>query len=1639
MEDPTQINNLLAFNNNLYFSADDGEHGDEMWISNGTTVGTYLLKDINESNPGVGSTINFMTPDLSKFYFVANDGIHGNELWVSNGTTAGTYMVKDMDPWDDTQLDPNDPLDLEFIIEELIIWNGYLYFAGYDGNGVELWRTTGTDATTIQVTDIDGTSANSRVTRLVLVDDWIYMGATDRTMGRRLWKHNGVVGAAAIYIEDNLADDGRDVDPKRLLKAGEHLYYSSSDGIHGRELWVTDGVTAEILKDIFPAGSYGITVDDPSPRDCIDIKGKLFFSADDYTYGLELWRSEGTEETTVRVTNINPSGGIEFTEDVFLVLDDVYYFSATDGSSSGKELWAINIIRFTTQPVASTVALQGESGVSLSAAGLGEGLLSYQWQHDGINIEGETASTLNFSALTLEDSGTYNCVLSDVFYGDLLSANSVLTVQESDIKILEQPAALSTACPGDPSIILSVVAEGVGILIYQWKFNDIEITGATLASLELTNDVANSGTYTCILSDVNDTVSTNEAVVTIFTGTEITTQPISTSTACEGDESITLSIEANGSGTLIYQWKLNGTDIPDTDSTSIVIQTEEANSGVYTCLVSGDCEATSDSALVTINPATILTVQPNPLTTVCEGESEIVLLVEAYGAGTLTYQWKYNDIILEDSVSTSLVIQTVESNSGTYNCTVIGDCGEATSENAFVTVIKDTVIITTQPEPLTTFCEVDSAIILSVEATGAETLNYQWKLNGINIPDAISPTLALTSHESSSGTYTCLVSADCEEATTDDALVFIHATTVINTQPEAITKSCEADVEINLTVEAYGSGTLTYQWKKDGTIIAGAVSPTLAIPTFDLYNGDYTCVVTGDCGEVISNVALVKIFDSTKIIKQPESVSNICADESDVILYIIADGAGTVSYQWKKDDIIINGANSTSLVLDKEPTSNGKYTCTVNSDCGDVTSNNVIVEILSATKISGQPEASTMVCEGDEDITLSVNASGTGDITYQWKLGNSEINGAISATLLIEGDVSKSGIYTCEVTSDCGKITSNDAVVTVVPITTIITQPIAETNACEGDNDITLEVVPIENETLTYQWKKNDEDITGATSHSLVIETDFINSGSYSCVVSGNCGVVTSANAIVNITAATEITTQPKGLTNVCSGDANITIFVNGGGTGSITYQWMKEEYIINGATSRYLIISTNPASSGTYTCIVNSECGAITSDDAVVQINEIIITKQANAETTICANDANVELSVEATGTGDLMYQWKLDNVEITGANSTTLAIESNVSNSGIYTCSLTDDCGTVTSKNAEVIINSATEIISQPEAFITVNQGDPDIIISVGAIGTGTLTYQWKFDNIAIYGANSANLIVEAKMLSNGTYSCLVQSNCGEITSEDAVVFVNEATYFSTQPAAITSVCQGDAEVMLSVVASGSENVYYQWSLNDIEIPSSNSESITILTDSCFTGIYTCFASSECGEATSTDAIITINPETVITAHPVSKENIENGIGTTFSVLATGADLIYKWIRNGEKLIDNNNVSGSSTELLSIASVSGAYEGEYKCEITGSCGIVTSNMALLSIENTTSIHDLTNLGVLIFPNPSKGKFTIQFDKEIDEAVVVVYDLVGKILYRKNVISNNFLMDISDNAKGVYILKIEVDKKLITSKLILE
>lgn len=248
-----------------------------------------------------------------------------------------------------------------------------------------------------------------------------------------------------------------------------------------------------------------------------------------------------------------------------------------------------------------------------------------------------------------------------------------------------------------------------------------------------------------------------------------------------------------------------------------------------------------------------------------------------------------------------------------------------------------------------------------------------------------------------------------------------------------------------------------------------------------------------------------------------------------------------------------------------------------------------------------------------------------------------------------------------------------------------ITQQPTNQTVNEGDT-LTLNVIA--NNATGYQWKKDGEDISSATSATYtkqsVVPAD---AGSYTCVVSGEAGTsVTSDAATVTVNALPVITKQPSSQTINEGGSISLEVTA----TGATGYQWKKDGSNIPSATNAtYSKTGALPADAGSYTCVVTGAGGSVTSNVATVTVNALpVITQQpTNQEIT---EGETLTLNVVATGaTG---YQWKKGEENIPDATTATYTKEgATAADAGSYTCVVTGAGGSVTSNAATVTVNPA------------------------------------------------------------------------------------------------------------------------------------------------------------------------------------------------------------------------------------------------------------------------------------------------------------------------------------------------------------
>jgi len=391
---------MIVAGDRLFFMAHDEATGTELWVSDGTRAGTRLVRDVcpgpcdGLNNSGL---VSHLAAIGNLVFFTADDGITGQELWVTDGTPEGTSLVTDLSPG----LFRFEPVDLT-------PFGGALFFAPGVVDLGGIWRSNGSSAGTFRL-NVPCTSfcdAPSRVLGATAQRLLLQSGFCQPGQGTNLWTYStagqfrsiplcaGDTFTAAAF-QGNEAFVGLDqpaslwkvdlttggavqlaswpsnsIGPEDLTVSDSLLFFTNSTTAAGRELWVSDGTAAGTRSlNLSPEAARSIPF---YPLSLTPLGNRVVFDAFGDAVGYEPWVSDGTLEGTHVLQDIWPgpevdapthSTGSSFPND-FVPVGSQLFFTAmepgnlyslwqTDGTTAGtqhlRDLHA-------PQPISSRVA-----------------------------------------------------------------------------------------------------------------------------------------------------------------------------------------------------------------------------------------------------------------------------------------------------------------------------------------------------------------------------------------------------------------------------------------------------------------------------------------------------------------------------------------------------------------------------------------------------------------------------------------------------------------------------------------------------------------------------------------------------------------------------------------------------------------------------------------------------------------------------------------------------------------------------------------------------------------------------------------------------------------------------------------------------------------------------------------------------------------------------------------------------------------------------------------------------------------------------------------------------------------------------------------------------------------------------------
>lgn len=1022
-----------------------------------------------------------------------------------------------------------------------------------------------------------------------------------------------------------------------------------------------------------------------------------------------------------------------------------------------------------TQPSSILVNLGNTATFFISALGSN---LTYQWFKNNVSITGATSPIYSFPALS-NSPGGYSCKVQNTA-GEVTSATATLTLTTIAPTIVQEPSDLAVS--SGQTAVFTVVANGTPPLDYQWRRNNVNIAGAASASYTITNvSVGDSNNYSCIISNSAGSVTTRSAILTVTAqAPTITSQPQNLS--INSGSTAQFSVIVTGTPTLTYQWRKDGVPISGaTAATYTKSNATSADAGSYSVVITNSAgSVTSAAATLTVSTAPVIVQQPLSLS-IAEGQLAIFNVV-ATGSSPLTYQWKRNGVDIPGA--TSSIYQVLASNSsvGNYTVVVTNSVSSVTSSTAALTLQVLAPQIISQPTDVTAF-EKQQALF-QVVATGT-ALNYQWQRNGVNIAGATQSVYQVNVWSGSAGSYTVVVSNSAGSVTSSPAQLTLQITApaIIQHPQNIIVSSGQAAF---FSVSATGTD-VSFQWRRNGVNISGATSFVYSISnTTTSFEGSYTVVVSNSAGSVTSDPATLTVTAATPTITSPPQ--SVTVNEGNTATFnVTATGSPPLSYVWRKDNVVISGANNNIYTIPNVSNSNvGAYTVTVSNNAGSVVSTAATLNVNSAPVI-GTLQSLTVNQGNSVTFSIPVN-DGSGPFTYQWyrRTGGGSfvvISGATSSSYTIASAdvIAHASDYYVTVTNSVSTATSNTASLTVVvPAPVIVSQPQSLT-VIEGQ-PASFSVTVSGTGPFSFQWRKNSVNISGATSSTYTISnTAAADAANYSVAVTGSGGSsVISSSASLTIQTAPVITTQPSPSSITLEQGGQLSLSVGASGTAPLSYQWRRNGTNIVGSTNSTYFETVTTSTAGTYNVVVTNSAGSVTSNNVTVTVLGAPVTLLSPTQALTTTVGSSITLT-STTGTvasatnwvitrGDapLTYQWRKDGVNISGATSATYTISNaDTTDTGSYSLVVTNSRGSATATQT-LTVNVPLAIITQPnplkiEYFANEQNGVVEFVYSAPS-QQPVLWYAAAYNNPSFTGtpgsASLPNYDVSQISLGNGQY---------------------------------------------------------------------------------------------------------------------------------------------------------------------------------------------------------------------------------------------------------------------------------------------
>ena len=1181
-------------------------------------------------------------------------------------------------------------------------------------------------------------------------------------------------------------------------------------------------------------------------------------------------------------------------------------------------------------------------------------------------------------------SNNSGCVLSDTVVVQITTGGTTASVN-----ITSSPTG--TICAGTP-VTFTANGQNTGTSpTYTWKLNGITVGSNSTSYTSST--LNNNDVVTCIMVSnlpcVAGSPATSNAItmsVSPLLTPSVSVQTNPGTTICQGTNVSFTAIPVNGGSNPAYQWKLNGANVGSGGNT--YSNAGLNNSDVITVVLTSNATCLSQSTgnssdvVMTVNPIPSTAGNIIGSTTQCVGTS--VTYSVANIAGASSYQWTLPSGWSGNSTTNSITT-VVGANGGNISVSGVNSCGTGGAQSINVSVNTAPAVPISISGNLNV-CAASQQTYSVAPVSGASS--YTWTLplgwTGSSTSNTIDVNTGTTS-----GNITVTANNSCGNSAPQSIAVNVGSVPPISSPIAGASSVCAG------TSQTYSinpvAGATSYNWTLPGGWTGSSTTNNITT-TAGSSGGNISVTASFACGVSLPQTLAVSVLSVPVLSGTISGSTNVCSGAQ--ATFSITSVNGATNYNWTAPAgwAITNNNNSAVMTAGS---ASGNVTINVDNACGVSNTLQLAVTVSSTPAQPGAISGSQSVCSGSTNTYSIATVSGASSYTWNLPAGwtgtsNSNTINAIAGTT--------SGNITVTANNSCGNSAPQSIAVNVGSVPPISSPIAGASSVCAGTSQ-TYSINPVAGAT-SYNWTLPGG-WTGSSTTNNITTTAGSSGGNISVTASFACGVSLPQTLAVSVLSVPVLSGTISGSTNVCSG-AQATFSITSV-NGATNYNWTAPAgwAITNNNNSA---VMTAGSASGNVTINVDNACGVSNTLQLAVTVSSTPAQPGAiSGSQSVCSGSTNT-YSI-ATVSGASSYTWNLPAGWTGTSNSNTINAIAGTT-SGNITVTANNSCG----NSAPQIINISSSSIPAVPSIIS---GLPVVCENATEVYTviadpSVSDYIWSIP-ASWLGSSSSNSINLTVGNSGGQLAVSASNSCGTSSSQ---VLTIQVTNLPASPNSIigsSELCAGNTSYSIPLVTGATS---YEWILPSGWSGSSVTNNINV-NASAGTGSIVVSALNTCGSSTPQSLNVTIHalPNVALDLSPI---NIQ-------CVTASSVQLIGGTPLGGSYA---GNTVGAGIFNPSLAGV-GNHVIQYSFVDSNSCSAFAYDTIMVDV--CIGVEDIANTSVKAYPNPGNGLLNIVIDGKVNTITCEVYNAAGMMVKSIALSDKNNLIDLSEFANGLYLIKMQV------------